>query len=576
MGVPLAALLAVPAVAAGMVTANTAADLPPALGECAGSAPCSLRQALDAASDGDTVVVPALGATTTYTLTSGPLVVARAVKITGGGAGTVTVSAAHLSTVFDVDAGPTAITGLTIADGAARAATSDGGAITATADLTLRDDVFTGDVGGSGIYDGAPEQGGAGAVQSRSGVLTVLDSTFTGDAGGDGAAGPDDGQQNGGNGGPGAIAARSGSAVNVTVTGSTGGDGGAGSDGTDEDDVGEVFSAPGYGGNGGAGAISGPIVAAGGFLVQSSTLAGNFAGGGGAPGGGGDNDDGGPTLPGDPGGSAVVGVVLESSIAVSSQSVRTTCVFTRDGGHNLTFPAGDDCPAAVIADPLLTSLADNGGSTPTLAPASASPAIDAAPASVCPATDQRGIARPQGPGCDIGAFEHAPLPPPGDGGGGDPAPGGGSGGTPEPGGGTPSGGGAAGTSQNGGSPPGDTAPPSGAKGPIAKPRVLLSTFARCRRAGALPAVALNLPATGTVTATLQRVTSTRHRGCPSVAPARRSGRRIARVERHLRAGRSHLTITGARRLTPGGYVLTLRGSGWNATVAFWVLRAPAA
>ena len=90
------------------------------------------------------------------------------------------------------------------------------------------------------------------------------------------------------------------------------------------------------------------------------------------------------------------------------------------------------------------------------------------------------------------------------------------------------------------------------------------------------AIDRKVPATGTVTATLQRVTSTRHRGCPSVAPARRSGRRIARVERHLRAGRSHLTITGARRLTPGGYVLTLRGSGWNATVAFWVLRAPAA
>jgi hypothetical protein len=32
-------------------------------------------------------------------------------------------------------------------------------------------------------------------------------------------------------------------------------------------------------------------------------------------------------------------------------------------------------------------------------------AIDAAEDSLCPATDQRGIARPQGPHCDIGAFE---------------------------------------------------------------------------------------------------------------------------------------------------------------------------
>jgi len=35
----------------------------------------------------------------------------------------------------------------------------------------------------------------------------------------------------------------------------------------------------------------------------------------------------------------------------------------------------------------------------------ASPAIDAAVLANCPATDQRGVPRPQGPGCDIGAFE---------------------------------------------------------------------------------------------------------------------------------------------------------------------------
>jgi len=34
-----------------------------------------------------------------------------------------------------------------------------------------------------------------------------------------------------------------------------------------------------------------------------------------------------------------------------------------------------------------------------------SPAIDAGDSAYCPATDQRGIARPQGAGCDIGAFE---------------------------------------------------------------------------------------------------------------------------------------------------------------------------
>ena len=37
-----------------------------------------------------------------------------------------------------------------------------------------------------------------------------------------------------------------------------------------------------------------------------------------------------------------------------------------------------------------------------------SPAIDAAGAAVCPAVDQRGVARPQGPACDAGAFERTP------------------------------------------------------------------------------------------------------------------------------------------------------------------------
>jgi hypothetical protein len=56
---------------------------------------------------------------------------------------------------------------------------------------------------------------------------------------------------------------------------------------------------------------------------------------------------------------------------------------------------------------LLGPLADNGGPTLTHALLAGSPAIDAA-VGVCPATDQRGVARPQGDGCDAGAFELAP------------------------------------------------------------------------------------------------------------------------------------------------------------------------
>jgi CSLREA domain-containing protein len=60
-------------------------------------------------------------------------------------------------------------------------------------------------------------------------------------------------------------------------------------------------------------------------------------------------------------------------------------------------------------DPLLASLADNGGPTFTHALMPGSPALDAIPLGFppgCPiAADQRGVARPQGAGCDLGSYE---------------------------------------------------------------------------------------------------------------------------------------------------------------------------
>jgi beta-glucanase (GH16 family) len=71
-----------------------------------------------------------------------------------------------------------------------------------------------------------------------------------------------------------------------------------------------------------------------------------------------------------------------------------------DGSCNLT--ASGDQPGV---DALLGPLADNGGPTLTHALGTTSPAIDAALAAACPATDQRGVSRPQGSGCDVGAYE---------------------------------------------------------------------------------------------------------------------------------------------------------------------------
>ena len=63
----------------------------------------------------------------------------------------------------------------------------------------------------------------------------------------------------------------------------------------------------------------------------------------------------------------------------------------------------------LIGDLLLGPLADNGGPTQTMALGLGSLAIDKGDSAACPATDQRGVARPQGDGCDIGAYEVVSL-----------------------------------------------------------------------------------------------------------------------------------------------------------------------
>jgi len=59
----------------------------------------------------------------------------------------------------------------------------------------------------------------------------------------------------------------------------------------------------------------------------------------------------------------------------------------------------------VGSDPKLGALAYNGGPTQTMLPLPDSTAIDGGSDADCPATDQRGVKRPQGAHCDIGAVE---------------------------------------------------------------------------------------------------------------------------------------------------------------------------
>jgi hypothetical protein len=83
-----------------------------------------------------------------------------------------------------------------------------------------------------------------------------------------------------------------------------------------------------------------------------------------------------------------------------------------NGGGNLFYPhdAYDQCPG-LFADPKLGSLANNGGTTQTMALGDGSGAIDIGVLNHCLPKDQRGVTRPQGIACDAGAYEKVQPPP---------------------------------------------------------------------------------------------------------------------------------------------------------------------
>ncbi|MFC9502389.1 choice-of-anchor Q domain-containing protein [Streptomyces sp. NPDC057002] len=99
-------------------------------------------------------------------------------------------------------------------------------------------------------------------------------------------------------------------------------------------------------------------------------------------------------------------VIADNTVDGSPADCKKAFATITSQGHNLDgdgscrLTAAGDLPSRT---PLIGPLADNGGPTDTVALLPGSPALDAADG--CPATDQRGIARPQGAGCDIGAYE---------------------------------------------------------------------------------------------------------------------------------------------------------------------------
>ena len=110
------------------------------------------------------------------------------------------------------------------------------------------------------------------------------------------------------------------------------------------------------------------------------------------------------------------GIWLENGVL----TLRNSIVANNNGGYNFVWSGGTFTSEGynlsnawngltidatdLTTDPLLGTLADNGGETQTRALLLNSPAIDAGDPANCPATDQRGLPRAD-LRCDIGAFE---------------------------------------------------------------------------------------------------------------------------------------------------------------------------
>ena len=345
----------------------------------------SLREALALIADDGTVTFDPSLADGTLTLTSGQLTIDSSVTIDASAAAIVTISAGGASRVIEVAAGVSAaLNDVVIRDGAAA---PQGGGILNHGVLSLHRVVVTDNtensagpadfqLGGGGIYNGdgatlnltdstvsnntAVNQPGGGIFGFFNTTINITNSTVSGNLSGDVAGG--------------LRSLGNSTVVNSTFSGNT--------------------STAWHGG--------GIFHTDGQLTVTNSTFAGNIA----------------------PAGTAS-GILVATFGAPANMTLTNSIVEGHDGAFGCAIEGGG---AATITsggsniisdgscnpngttdlsftDALLGALADNGGPTLTHLLGVGSPAIDAADAGACPATDQRGVVRPQGVGCDVGAIE---------------------------------------------------------------------------------------------------------------------------------------------------------------------------
>jgi hypothetical protein len=267
--------------------------------------------------------------------------------------------------------------------------------------------------GGGGYFQGgsgAPGGGGGGVYSTNS--LTMIGCTVAGNQAGFGGGGGS-GQAAGGfgaagGGGGGIFGSGLVLLTNCTLVGNSCGNGGL------------AASWPYIGGDGGSGGGIYYYLGTTQAAVVACTIVNNTVGIG-----GGGSSGGTPISDGSGGGvyaqqSGPIYLFLNDIVALNSapstgQGPDVYGAFN-SLGHNLIgatndssgFTAPGDLAGSKASrlDPKLAPLADNGGPTLTMALTTYSPAIDAGAAAGGAATDQRGLARPQGRGVDIGAYEY--------------------------------------------------------------------------------------------------------------------------------------------------------------------------
>jgi hypothetical protein len=342
----------------------------------------SLRRALNSVCAGGTVTFSDSLAGQTITLLSGPLTLGKNVTIDGSAAPGLTISGNNADRVFIVNAGTTAtIKHLTVTDGYGWQLA---GGILNNGVLTLDHVLLTGNTMATNAGDFW--QGGGGIYNGDGATLHLIDSSVT------------DNQAAWSGGGVYSFFNTTTTIVRSTISGNVSND------------------------------VGGAIRSLGDMTITNSTLSGNRSTG--WHGGAifhtdGDMEIASSTIANNIGPDWAPSAVFIGSFSTAVPTLKLTntiitgnqwyaceqhaagTVVLTSGGNNLI----QDGSCSPVASDIITpnaqigALANNGGPTLTHALLSGSPAIDAANDLLCPETDQRGITRPQGAHCDIGAYE---------------------------------------------------------------------------------------------------------------------------------------------------------------------------